>query len=248
MNQDTKRYLEIRNRKMWKQLFTEGLDTYTNEVVKETVLNAQNHQSVESTAEIFSTWICHTMERLDALVQDSETRRKIMLCCSSRMPIAHLQLLQEVYEQSGDLDSLIEFMNHDLSRYYPKYSENIVRDGNRIYITKGSPDSFGFDAGENQVEKPPRSCHCSHIRPAIRSQKPLSSSFCLCGTGWYKHLWEELLKHPVQVEVLETISNGANRCRFVIHLLEKPSQRRCGSVYTLLLRSDDPKGRVETIH
>jgi hypothetical protein len=248
MNQDTKRYLEIRHRKMWKQLFTEGLDTYTNEVVKTAILNGQDHHIPESTSETFSAWICGAMERLEAFVQDKETRRKIMLCCSSRIPVDHLQLLREVYQQTGDLNCLIAFMNKDLSRYRLSYSEKLIRDGNRIYVTKQPRKPQANQATNIQAEKHTSDCHCPHIRPALLCQKPISPSYCLCGSGWYKHLWEELLNQPVTVEMLETITSGADHCRFVIHLLEEPVQRRCGSDCTLHLRSDNPKERIDTIH
>jgi hypothetical protein len=241
MNQDTKRYLEIRHRKMWKQLFTEGLDTYTSEVVKTTILNGQDHPSAESSSETFSAWICGAMERLETVVQDKETRRKIMQCCSSRMSITRLQILQEVYQQTEDLDCLLEFMNQDHSWLHSSSSENLVRDGNRIYITKKQRNPQGCDTGTIKAEKIAQSCHCPHIRPAVRSQKPISPSFCHCGSGWYKHLWEELLKQPVQVEMLETITSGADHCRFVISLCGEPSQPRYSSDCILQVCSQNPR-------
>lgn len=240
MNQDTKRYLEIRNRRMWKQLFTEGLDLYTSEAMKTTILNGQGHQAAESTSETFSTWICGAMERLDAFVQDKETRQKIMQCCSSRMPITRLQLLHEAYQQTGDIDGLIEFMNHDHSYLSQSYSEKFVRDGNQIFVTKIPHHPPGNEPNDGKAEQHARTCHCPHIRPAIQNQKAISPSFCLCGAGGYKHLWEELLKHPVHVEMLETITSGANHCRFVIHLLKELSQTRCNSECILHIRSQNP--------
>ena len=225
---------------MWKQLFTEGLDTYTSEAVKTEILNGQAYQRVEPTSEAFSAWLCNAMDRLDALVQNKDTRRKIMQCCSSRMPVARLQLLQEVYQQTGNIDGLIEFINRDPSWFNPSYSEKLVRDGNRIVITKTHCEPHGCTKVKSKTEQHIRSCHCPHIQSTVKCQKPISPTFCLCGSGWYKQLWEELLEHPVRVEMLETITSGADHCRFVIHLREEPSQPKCGSECILQLRSQNP--------
>ena len=240
MNQDTKRYLETRHRIMWKQLFTEGLDTHTSEAVKTEILNGQTKHPVEPTSESFSTWVCSAMDRLDALVQDKDTRRKIMQGCSSRIPVARLELLQEVYQQTGNLDCLIEFINHDTAWRNPDYSEYLVRDGNRLFVTKTHQNPKDCDTADYNADLPALSCHCPHIQPAIRAQKSISPSFCLCGSGWYKHLWEAILEHPVRVEMLETGASGAAYCRFVIHLLEEPSQSQCASDCIFEIRSQNP--------
>ncbi len=221
MGKKTKQDWEVRHREMWMQLFAEGLDKYTGETTKAEVLNGHDKLSVKSTSAEVSEWIRGAMERLDALVEDKETRRCVMLCCSNRFPVDRIKLLREEYDRTGDVDKLLEYMHKDDSWHGLSYSEYPERDGNVIYVTKIPYDPKSFDSTNDLAEKRASYCHCPHIRPAVRDQKAISATFCLCGSGWYKTLWEGLLNQPVHVEVLDTIARGADKCRFAIHLPEK---------------------------
>jgi hypothetical protein len=95
---------------------------------------------------------------------------------------------------------------------YPK------REGNIIYVTKIPHNPKGFLEATDPKQKRASYCHCALIRPAIRDGTPVSPTFCLCGSGWYKSLWEGVLGKPVRVEIVETVSQGAERCTFAIHL------------------------------
>lgn len=58
-------------------------------------------------------------------------------------------------------------------------------------------------------------CYCGSVSKT-KSQIPLT--YCFCSTGWYKKLFEEVLAKPVQVELLQSITNGADKCLFRISL------------------------------
>lgn len=47
--------------------------------------------------------------------------------------------------------------------------------------------------------------------------KKLSTTYCCCGAGFYKAIWEEMLQKYVRVDVLETVMKGDDVCQFVIH-------------------------------
>ena len=46
----------------------------------------------------------------------------------------------------------------------------------------------------------------------------LPASYCYCGAGYYKGIWEEVLQRPVEVEVLESVLDGGDVCRVAITL------------------------------
>jgi len=46
----------------------------------------------------------------------------------------------------------------------------------------------------------------------------ISTTYCYCGAGFYKGIWEEILQRPVEVEVLESVLSGGEVCKIVIHL------------------------------
>jgi len=58
-------------------------------------------------------------------------------------------------------------------------------------------------------------CYCGSVS-AGKERMPLT--YCYCSTGWYKRLFEEVLSRPLQVEILQSIINGADTCRFLIHI------------------------------
>jgi predicted ArsR family transcriptional regulator len=45
--------------------------------------------------------------------------------------------------------------------------------------------------------------------------RAFSATYCSC--GWYRQLFETLLDGPVEVELLGSIVQGDERCRFLIH-------------------------------
>jgi predicted hydrocarbon binding protein len=61
-------------------------------------------------------------------------------------------------------------------------------------------------------------CHCPRMREALRFVAAVSPTYCYCGAGFYKHIWEEILQEPVEIEILETVLKGDDVCRFAIRL------------------------------
>jgi len=58
-------------------------------------------------------------------------------------------------------------------------------------------------------------CCCGAVS---RTKVKFTSTYCNCGRGWFLELFEKLLEKPVQVELLESIVQGAKTCKFVIHV------------------------------
>lgn len=67
-------------------------------------------------------------------------------------------------------------------------------------------------------------CHCPWAREAIRSGEQVAPIFCNCSAGFHKKPWEAALGRRIQVDVLESVLAGADRCRFAIHLPEDVGQ------------------------
>jgi predicted hydrocarbon binding protein len=61
-------------------------------------------------------------------------------------------------------------------------------------------------------------CHCPRIRDALSSSVAISATYCYCGAGFYKGIWEEILQQPVEVELSETVLQGDEVCKFVVYL------------------------------
>jgi hypothetical protein len=202
----------------WLEKFAKGLDRLAGKWVKAQVMKAVPDASTEKSAKQITEWLVAAIDRMDTLIADMETRRSIMLCCSERFPEKRIQKVRAEYERTGDLDALIKWMEQDSSWKGLSYYEYPKRDSNIIYVTKIPYDPKGFQEATDPAQKRASYCHCALIRPAVREGTPVSPTFCLCGSGWYKSLWEGVLGKPVRVEIVETVSQGAERCTFAIHL------------------------------
>jgi predicted hydrocarbon binding protein len=54
----------------------------------------------------------------------------------------------------------------------------------------------------------------------VQSGVRISGTYCYCGAGFYKGVWEEILQRPVEVEVLESVMRGDEVCTVAIRLPE----------------------------
>jgi len=43
-------------------------------------------------------------------------------------------------------------------------------------------------------------------------------TFCYCGAGWYRQQWEGAVGKPVQIEIVDSLLKGDDRCTFAIRL------------------------------
>jgi predicted hydrocarbon binding protein len=46
----------------------------------------------------------------------------------------------------------------------------------------------------------------------------MPASFCYCGAGWFRQQWEGAIGSSVQIDIVESILNGDDRCQFAIRL------------------------------
>jgi len=93
-----------------------------------------------------------------------------------------------------------------------------VRVGNIVYETK-----IPFLTKQYLAETDPRLkryyyCHCPWAREAVKSGKDVAPIFCNCSAGFHKKPWEGALGQKVQADVLESVLQGDDRCRFAIHM------------------------------
>jgi predicted hydrocarbon binding protein len=58
------------------------------------------------------------------------------------------------------------------------------------------------------------------VRSALEQDESLSPTYCYCGAGFYKGIWEEIIGEPVKVEVLESVLSGGEVCKVKITLPE----------------------------
>lgn len=60
-----------------------------------------------------------------------------------------------------------------------------------------------------------RRCYCGSVS---KTKTKFSPTYCQCSCGWYRQLFETILGKPVKVELLRSIIQGYDKCRFKIWL------------------------------
>lgn len=219
----------------WLDKFSRGLTAIAGEAIREEVLRGSDGLSSDSDRRAVIAWSQGAMARLEALT-DEPQRRAIMTGCACQYPKAALQAVREVYQATGDvaqahsrLQAQFEaFLRETLELPEESVAEIVRRgwglagvfEGDRIIATK-MPKS-GYVRAYLQEPDPQKRrelyCHCPRVRDALRLREPLSRTYCYCGAGFYKGIWEEILQVPVEVEVLESVLAGGEVCRIALSL------------------------------
>jgi hypothetical protein len=66
-------------------------------------------------------------------------------------------------------------------------------------------------------------CHCPRVRDALKRggsdlSGAIAETYCYCGAGFYKGIWEEILQAPVGVDVVESVLKGDDVCRIAVSI------------------------------
>ncbi len=129
------------------------------------------------------------LDRLETAVGEPAAAQ-VMEACACDCQI-HAEKARGLYEKAGkDMDAFIKLLIRDTAVFGTMEREGDIL--NVIY---------------------PR-CICWAKFAAGR----ISSTFCHCGNGYVKQLFEGALERPVQVDLVKSIAAGDEECRFAVHL------------------------------
>jgi hypothetical protein len=184
-------------------------------------------------------WSRSAMQRLDELT-DEEQRHDIMTGCACQYPKDDLKDVRAVYQQTGDVYKAHQMLQERFERFLgetlalePSMIADIVSrgwglagilQGNTIIATKipKSGDLVAYMGESDPQIRRAYYCHCPRVRAVLQESdehgETLSPTYCYCGAGYYRGIWEEILAEPVRVEVLESVLQGDEVCKIAIHL------------------------------
>jgi predicted hydrocarbon binding protein len=130
------------------------------------------------------------MDILDRELDDA-TRYGIMEACGRQcIGASTLEKARRLQKDSNNLDDLLTRLNE-------------------AHIGGGH-----LRREENTIHGAYDRCYCGSVS---QSREKFSDTYCHCSCGWYHQLFEALLGRPVEVELLGSILQGAERCEFQIH-------------------------------
>ncbi len=94
-----------------------------------------------------------------------------------------------------------------------------VRRGDALYITK-----IPYDPAQWLIEKDPEkkrylACHCPFAREAVRKgEGSPPADWCYCSCGFEKWMFDNLFGMDLEVELLESVLLGNDKCRFAVRI------------------------------
>jgi hypothetical protein len=205
----------------WLERLRAGLDRCAGVSVRQHVMGGSERLAPSSSPSEKVAWVKGAMARLDAAVGNEDERRAIMCGCAHIYPVERIAMLKREYERLGGVDALIEFMASDPGFDAAPYYRDPERSGNVIFIDKNPQEREKHANATDPLVKRAAACHCPIVKAAILAGEKVSFTYCNCGTGWFKPVWETILEAPVRVVCEESVLRGDDRCKFAIHLPEE---------------------------
>jgi effector-binding domain-containing protein len=197
----------------WDHLLSEGAAKVLGEDARRNIMQGIEAITPAATFEEYSTWIQGAIQRLDALTDDNEKKCQVVSHCAHVFPHKRIEHLRSIYTRGKFDDILREMYNDDF------WYEKPVRRGNLLYMRKNPFNPEGYENAHTPAERRKAYCHCSFVHPFLDEiPSKLSPTFCYCGAGWYRQLWEGILEQPVKIEHVETLLKGNDQCTLTITL------------------------------
>ena len=219
----------------WLTKFSNSLDKVVDSRTRNAIMEGSEGLSERSSRRKVIDWSKRAMERLDSLV-DEEKRQEVMTGCACQYPKTDLQKIRQVYETTGDVD----VAHRMLQERFEAFLKNVlgldedmiedivergwgsagVKEGNRIIATKipKSGNLLEYMEETDRDRKRELYCHCPRIRKVLKEREMISGTYCYCGAGFYKGIWEEILGESVKVEMLESVMEGDEVCKIAVYL------------------------------
>jgi len=204
----------------WLERFDESLEQFAGDDIKRDVLAGSENLSPASNTDDKIAWVKGAMARLDAAVPDPDTRREIVCRCAHIYPAEQIEKLKSRYEELGGLKPFMAWLKEDPGYEGAPYYRDAERGDDIIFIDKAPQQREKVKESSDPAVKRAAACHCPIIKATILRGKEVSPTFCNCGAGWFKPLWEAILERPIKVTCEESVLQGHDRCKFAIYLNE----------------------------
>lgn len=179
------------------------------------------------------------VKRMEAELPN-KTCREVLTWNYHKVPAAAFKDAKERFEKAASIDEYLEgehkellkeleaCMKEDRLWYEQKITPEVlefvkanqeictgVRKGDKIYETKIPFAPPEFLAETDPVMKRYYACHCLLVRASLKEGKSkVPSTFCYCSAGYHKARFDAVFGESVEIELLESVLKGDDRCRF----------------------------------
>lgn len=219
---------KLQKHKDWILKLESSLDKYNEHGIKTFVLEGKPSIDL-SDEKKFIEFEHEAIVKIDTVL-DNEQRKNVFSACSCTYPKEKLLAIKQKFAETHDLNLAHQMLQEQFERdiFDVPFSDQMIAmnwglagilEQDKIIITKIPKYPTEFFTSNDSDEKRYFYCHCGRVRKQIREHKQTySNTYCYCGAGYYKAIWEEILGKEVQLDVVETVLKGSNVCKFVLKL------------------------------
>lgn len=185
------------------QAIEQNIEQLAGPEIRELVLAGHDNITDSTKPEKVAKWMQGVSERLDAHV-DEPMRNQIMSNCGYNCAFHNYTAVKRTVARRQKFDSLDRFL--EAEQQNPPTGTRLVREGDMLYQFY-TPSEYTH----------PMRCYCSLVKK-LPPDETMSLTYCQCSRGFVVKVWEAVLEHPVQVDLIESCISGASECKFAIHL------------------------------
>lgn len=192
----------------WDNRFSKQLADVLGVEVRDCVLECYTDVSHKSNLEDRAKAVKCAVDILDGIATEDQ-KFEVLSRCAHVFPPELIAKMRSVYVETNSVDDVLEAMA--AAGNYPKFN----REGNILYSSKQPYNPVAFAKATTRKEKMQAYCFCPMIKYNLDE---VSGTFCYCGAGWSRHLWEGILDKPVKVEIVKSLTRDDDECTFAVHL------------------------------
>ncbi len=120
------------------------------------------------------------------------------------------------YEQKIN-QAAVEFVKNN-----PEVLGGVLKEDGKIYITKIPYNPAEWLNEQDPEKKRYLYCHCPMAREALNSpENDIPKIWCYCSAGFAKQKFDSIFECETEIELLESVLDGGNVCRFALKVPEK---------------------------
>ena len=194
----------------WDNRFSKQLGEVLGENARSKILECYTEVSHKSSTKERAQSVKCAVDMLDEIATEDQ-KFEILSGCAHVFPPELIENMRVVYVETQSVEKVLEAMTG--AGNYPKFT----REGNILYSSKQPYNRAAYDKATTREEKMKAYCFCPMIKHNLDE---VSGTFCYCGSGWSRRLWEGILGKPVKVEIVKSLTKDDDECTFAVHLPE----------------------------
>ncbi len=202
----------------WNKLLVDNIIRVLGEEQQGIIMEGLQSIEIETPLDKKFDWLVGLLKKLEHVANESQ-RFEILSGCAHFFPEEMIIELREVYLEAlkngpsivDAVDQTLEYMKRNNG-----WGSVPIRKDNILYTTKNPANPKAFSEAKTHIERIKAYCFCPIIRSNL--EKGITPTFCNCGAGWPKQLWEGVFEKPVKIELIKSLTKGDEECQFAVYL------------------------------